>query len=769
MAISNANGAAVRADVSAALQALASNNGGNAAPGVTYPGMWWSDTASGVLKQRNAGNTGWVVRASLAETMVVPRVADTALVVGDYGRCIIATGSWTQSLDGAATLGDGWYAEYRNNGTGVITLDPISGETIDGASTVQLAPGEACKIFCSGMEFHTVGRTASAQQNQTATAFDSTGVAPSYALTPVPALTAYAGNTRFHVKFHAAGTGADTLNVSTLGAKSIKQYDSVGNKVAPVIVAGQLADLAYDGVDFVILDPLPPALGMSVPVRQTVLSGVADANGRANFISAGAGLACSLSATAAALVLAFSAGFGPSGQVDYVERLTADAANFWSALPANNLNYLTVTRNGSGNLSAGSTLAPVQYGYAYNKAAQALLHFDGVAGSTSFLDDFGNTWTAQGGAKLQSNWSKFGGTALGGGGANNALNGTTDYIKTSSITTLGNGGWALRAHVRPTAIPGAGGYALICNLGQASSQYGVYLCIFNNGGVTKFTYFLSSNGTSWDISGGTQGTTTPVANTDYFVELTYDPVAGVYRLNVNGNQEASTASALKVCAGAGLAVGGVYSYATNLWTGYIDEFEFLPYCDHPAGTAYTVPTAAKSIATPGYASDWFDLSTFTMKSPSAASTGAGSNPTFTTSNKLYVGEAVTGAAGVSSVVSYAYQGRYHSADTAIPGVSTRTVFSSNLGVPTDLRRTRVRLRNYTADAGFTPGMVTTPGVAGSSTYAGGEQTALEDRNTVSVVTGSQGNGFILFNRTSGAAVACTAANWKMFVDDERAF
>lgn len=98
-------------------------------------------------------------------------------------------------------------------------------------------------------------------RDQLATAFTSSGTSSAYTLTPSPALGALSANTRYRVKFHTANNGAvSTLAVSGLAAKSIKQLDGFGNKVAPVIVASQLADLEYDGVDFVILDPLPTVI-----------------------------------------------------------------------------------------------------------------------------------------------------------------------------------------------------------------------------------------------------------------------------------------------------------------------------------------------------------------------------------------------------------------------------------------------------------------------------------------------------------------------------
>lgn len=265
MDVGGGGGAGVRADFNGALQALATASSGATAPTTTYPYQFWADTTAGVLRQRNAANTAWIVRAPLAETLVVARAANTVLGVADWGRSIIASGTWTQTLAAAATLGDGWYVDFRNNGSGTITIDPNGGETIDGVTTIQLAPGENCFILCNGVAFFTIGRTASDIQRQIATAFTSAGAAPAFTLTPVPAITAYAASQRFRCKFHAAGTtGSNTLNVSGLGAKSLKQYDSTGAKVAAVVAANQLADVEYDGTDFVVRDPLPIVLGVSI-------------------------------------------------------------------------------------------------------------------------------------------------------------------------------------------------------------------------------------------------------------------------------------------------------------------------------------------------------------------------------------------------------------------------------------------------------------------------------------------------------------------------
>lgn len=59
--LANAAGAAFRADLNDALAAIVSQNSNATAPATTYAGMPWFDTANGILKFRNASNTGWVI------------------------------------------------------------------------------------------------------------------------------------------------------------------------------------------------------------------------------------------------------------------------------------------------------------------------------------------------------------------------------------------------------------------------------------------------------------------------------------------------------------------------------------------------------------------------------------------------------------------------------------------------------------------------------------------------------------------------------------
>ncbi len=157
----------------------------------------------------------------------------------------------------------------REDGTPMQAGDILAGMVVSVVYDVASTSFRSTEMVTSQV----AGQIALAAQTQANTACTTEGTAPAFTTSPTPALSALNANVRLRVKFHAASTGSDTLNVSGFGAKSIKQYDSTGAKVAAVIAAGQLADVEYDGTDFVLLDALP--MGASVKQIQPITASVA--------------------------------------------------------------------------------------------------------------------------------------------------------------------------------------------------------------------------------------------------------------------------------------------------------------------------------------------------------------------------------------------------------------------------------------------------------------------------------------------------------------
>ena len=78
--------------------------------------------------------------------------------VSDRAKAIVWTGgAGTISFSGAPALGNDWFVNIRNGGTGDLTLDPSSTETINGAATLVLSPGDSAIVITDGVEFWTIG------------------------------------------------------------------------------------------------------------------------------------------------------------------------------------------------------------------------------------------------------------------------------------------------------------------------------------------------------------------------------------------------------------------------------------------------------------------------------------------------------------------------------------------------------------------------------------------------------------------------------------
>lgn len=83
------------------------------------------------------------------------RTSNTQLTAADNGKLIdITSGTFTQTLDAAATLGNGWFCYLRNSGTGTITVDPNASETIDGVASGTLLSGMTIMVICYGSAFY---------------------------------------------------------------------------------------------------------------------------------------------------------------------------------------------------------------------------------------------------------------------------------------------------------------------------------------------------------------------------------------------------------------------------------------------------------------------------------------------------------------------------------------------------------------------------------------------------------------------------------------
>ncbi len=81
------------------------------------------------------------------------------------------------------------------------------------------------------------------------------GAADAYVITMSPALTSYTTGLKIRVKIATTNTGASTINVNALGARSIKRFDGTDVE-ATDLTADDIHDLIYDGTNFLVATPV---------------------------------------------------------------------------------------------------------------------------------------------------------------------------------------------------------------------------------------------------------------------------------------------------------------------------------------------------------------------------------------------------------------------------------------------------------------------------------------------------------------------------------
>ncbi|MDH4378675.1 MAG: M10 family metallopeptidase C-terminal domain-containing protein [Vampirovibrionales bacterium] len=175
-------------------------------------------------------------------------------------------------------------------------------------------------------------------------------------------------------------------------------------------------------------------------------------------------------------------------------------------------------------------LASGRYLSASANSQKRLPTFAGADGSTSLADFFGNAWTLTGASTLQS------ATPWKTGEKYIRFAGTSSYLRTTGVSLTENQftiRWKHRLDDATTSkhlLYGAGSNTPSIEVEQANGK--LYL-------------YLSSNGSTWDIANGVQGSKVFSSNTWYDLELAYSSTAG-YVLYVDGVADTGTSNTAKI-------------------------------------------------------------------------------------------------------------------------------------------------------------------------------------------------------------------------------
>lgn len=129
----------------------------------TESGTWRSFQYGASASAADAANLAGLgikaIATTLNQSMPVSSFSSNYTAgVSDRSKAYVWTGgAGTLSLTAAPSLGNDWFVQVRNGGTGDLTIDPNSSETINGVTTLTLSPGDSCIIITDGTQFWTIG------------------------------------------------------------------------------------------------------------------------------------------------------------------------------------------------------------------------------------------------------------------------------------------------------------------------------------------------------------------------------------------------------------------------------------------------------------------------------------------------------------------------------------------------------------------------------------------------------------------------------------
>jgi len=326
-------------------------------------------------------------------------------------------------------------------------------------------------------------------------------------------------------------------------------------------------------------------------VRQTVLTGQnTGASNKANFLSAAAGTAVTVSASATyPLVMTWSNGF--SSPYDYFSTLTSDQSSAFSSLTARSNPFLYVENNGAGSLTYGHSIYVPQYGVGFDavKANALLATFEGTDGASlaTYTDLYGNAGTVTG-TVTASNTVKFWGanTSARLGSAESCIDfDAPDFSRP----------FTLEVAFRTT------GHAAVQTIiwgGTTQYSFGIHVNTSQ-----KLVMNLSSNGSSQNLLNAVADTVTTIAdNTWYYLCFQWD--GGIFRTFIKDTSGTSVevyafaaASTTPLFQPNKIRLGARYDATLGLFTagtyGYIGGFRFKPAALYTS--APSVITSAPSV------------------------------------------------------------------------------------------------------------------------------------------------------------------------------
>ena len=244
--IGNQSGSAFRSDLNNALAAIVSVNSGSSDPATMYAYQLYADTTNNLLKQRNAGNSGWVTIGTLGTTNLGLAALASPTFTGVPLAPTASAGTNTTQIATTAFVVSSYLPLAGGTVTGNITLNAQSDIRFADADSSNYVALQAPATVASNLTLTLPAADGSSGQALTtngsgALAFATIGGVPTGAVFYFAANTAPTGflkangaavsRTTYAALFaitgttYGAGDGTTTFNVPDLRGEFIRGWD----------------------------------------------------------------------------------------------------------------------------------------------------------------------------------------------------------------------------------------------------------------------------------------------------------------------------------------------------------------------------------------------------------------------------------------------------------------------------------------------------------------------------------------------------------------
>lgn len=193
-----------------------------------------------------AGITSAVSKAFTAINAVVAKSANFAPAAADVGSSFLCTNSITVTMTAAATLATAWWCEFKNIGTGTITLT-TSGGNIDSVASVPLFPGQSCMLLCDGTNFQTFYKNAN-KLPTSAPVWASTTTLTMLRLRERDSTDVVDINSLSSMTLSVAGTGLNGLDAGTVANSTWYYLYAVTNGTTVGLLASTVNEAASGSI-----------------------------------------------------------------------------------------------------------------------------------------------------------------------------------------------------------------------------------------------------------------------------------------------------------------------------------------------------------------------------------------------------------------------------------------------------------------------------------------------------------------------------------------